>query len=151
MRAQLYTFTAIEASLPSLLNHLATVASALGEDTRLRAQTALEELFANTVKHGYTGMAESIANYVWFAVWMDGETLHVCYEDAAPRFNPFEDLASVVNNAKQPLELRPAGGLGRLMVQGLSDAANYTWVETESGGRNRIDLTFRPRKSLPSS
>ena len=146
MQAQLYTFPAVEASLPHLLEHLGRVGSVLCESTRLRAQTALEELFANTFKHGYAKDSGAIVNQVWLAVWLEGDTLHLCYEDAAPRFNPLENLETVVQSTLLPLETRPVGGLGRLMVRGLSDTASYARINAESGPRNRIELTFKPRE-----
>ncbi len=146
MRPQLYTFPAEEASLPLLLEHLTRVGSALRKEVRLRAQTALEELFANTVKHGYADPAVTIENCVWLAVWTEDDALHLCYDDAAPRFNPFDNLETVAESTLLPLDTRPVGGLGRLMVRGLSDTASYAWIETEFGRHNRIELTFKPRE-----
>ena len=147
VQTQLYTIPANEKFLPTLLGHVGGLGSRVSEYMKLRAQTALEELFANSIKHGYAGATSPTANHIWLAVWMEGDALHVRYEDAAPPFNPFDNLESVVQTTLQPLEERPVGGLGRLMVQRLSNDARYARIDAEATtgaeAHNRIDLVFK--------
>ena len=145
MGPQLYTVTATLTSLPQLLEPLGWLGDQLSKATRLRVQTVLEELFANTINHGYGPKTSSTTALVWLSIQLENATLHVRYEDAAPAFDPFAGLDVMEQGAIQDLEMRRVGGLGRLLVQKMSDSASYARVESDSGPRNRIDLTFIPR------
>jgi serine/threonine-protein kinase RsbW len=119
--------------------------AALGADDSATARVVLvlEELFTNTVTHGYPGGSEGP---VWVALASRGEAIEVTYEDAAPAFNPLTDAPAPLG---QPLadEARPAGGLGLALVRGLSVSIDYARV----GDRNRVTLTVSTASPPPSS
>jgi anti-sigma regulatory factor (Ser/Thr protein kinase) len=125
---------------PARIDALARVAAfveevaALAEFTRqdcLRLSLVLEELFTNTVEHGYGGDSEAP---VQVACDVQRGRVAVTYEDAAPRFNP---LAAV-----QPPDAAPAAGerapgkLGLVLVARIASDLDYARAE----GRNRISL-----------
>ncbi len=100
---------------------------------RLRVLLVVEELFTNTVKYGQSGGAPVS---VTISVESDGaKGMTVCYEDNAPRHDPFgqpgadEELSASVTK-------RRIGGLGIVLVRELGKDVHYAWSE----GKNR--LTF---------
>jgi len=87
----------------------------------LRVLLIVEELFTNTVLHGYRGESESPV-WVALAVGESGLTLH--YEDAAPSHNPFGEFRptdTAVLVAQQPV-----GGLGLKLIRSLAKDASYS-------------------------
>lgn len=102
----------------------------------LKILLIVEELFTNTVLHGYRGESDSP---VWMAL-VPGEagfTLH--YEDAAPSHNPFGDFRptdTTILVAQQPV-----GGLGLKLIRSLAKDASYS----REGGHNVIRIIFSGR------
>ena len=139
MKPELYCFPAELNTLPALMGHLYKAASNFDATSRLRAETALEELFANSVHHGY---GDAIGHMVWFGALETEQELLIHYQDEAPAFDPFAKLEHIISTLDAPLESRPVGGLGRLMVTRLADSALYARI----GERNCIELRFSPRK-----
>jgi serine/threonine-protein kinase RsbW len=121
--------------------------AAVGADrtAALRLVLVLEELFTNTVAHGYAGGTEGP---IWIALASRPGGIEVTYEDAGPAFDPFAPLTPTADvRAEHPaLEERPAGGLGLALVRGLCVAPSYARV----GARNRITFTV-PRNDLPAA
>lgn len=109
-----------------------------GQDrsTLLRAQTAIEELFANSVTYG--NYAQDPHASIWLSAWMDNTGLGLSFEDAFAPFNPFQGLDKVLLETGKAIEQRAIGGLGRLMVFELADEASYTYNE----GHNCVRLFF---------
>ncbi len=101
----------------------------------LRAQLAIEELFANSIHHGY---GEESDQLVWLTVDRGDEILHVTYADAAEAFDPFDTLRPSSEISEIPLEDRHVGGLGRLLVRELAQRCEYR----REGGRNVTVLEF---------
>ena len=98
-----------------------------------RLHLALEEHLTNIMVHGYApGQAGKIS--VRFA--LEPKTLRVEIEDDAMPFNPAE--APEVDT-DLPIEERPLGGLGVLMIRRSVDALEYR----HAGGRNVLVLTTR--------
>ncbi len=126
-------------SLEALLAHVEKAAAGTDHGMVLRAQTALEELFANSVLYGNTGQDPEAS--VWLAVQPRQGRLHLRYEDAFAPFDPFQDLEAVVKANELPMEERAIGGVGRLLVYQLADHAQYERLD----GRNSIQLLFIPR------
>ena len=130
-------------ALPDLLDSVVTacVAAGLSHNSHLRAQLAIEELFTNSVLHGYGGgQAQPSAAPVTMPVWLmarciPGE-LRLTYQDGAPPFNP---LSQAKRCCASPLEARPVGGLGVTLIEGLDYAVHYEYKE----GRNTLHLVFR--------
>lgn len=126
-------------SLVSMVAQLKLVSSALEEATVLRAETALEELLSNSIMHG--GALAMPAPVVWMAADARSDGLLMRYEDPFAPFDPLAKLDEALRRNANPLEQRPAGGLGLLMVFRLADEFRYL----REGERNRIDMVFAAR------
>jgi anti-sigma regulatory factor (Ser/Thr protein kinase) len=110
-------------------------AAGLAHDDCLRVNLVLEELFTNTVKHGYR---EECDAPVWVTLRTAPGVLHVTYEDSAPPYNPYVGLPEFVPEAT--LRSRRIGGLGVLLTRRLAKSRDYAYLF----GRNRIRLEFLP-------
>lgn len=110
----------------------------VGREDCLKLVLIVEELFTNTVTHGYRGESGS-------PVWVGFETselgLTLRYEDAAPPHNPFGEYRPM--DTAVLIEQQPVGGLGLKLIRNLATDAAYA----REGERNCIRLTFaiRPR------
>lgn len=91
-----------------------------------RAELILEELFRNSVLHGYRGDSEH-------AIWIGVEAGRLYYQDAAPPFNPLAEGPDPLDVAQPVSQLR-VGGIGLLLIRELGSAISYEYSE----GRNRI-------------
>lgn len=99
----------------------------------LKILLIVEELFTNTVLHGYGGESESP---VWIALALAESGLILHYEDAAPSHNPFGDFRpteTAVLVAQQPV-----GGLGLRLIRSLAKDASYS----REGERNVTRIIF---------
>jgi len=95
----------------------------------LRLNVVLEELFVNTVTHGYGADTDAP---IWITLEPRAPGVQVTYEDTAPAFNP---LAYPVQTG----EMRgKVGGLGVLLARELAAARDYAYVF----GRNRVRLSL---------
>ncbi|MDP2440704.1 ATP-binding protein [Rhodoferax sp.] len=129
-------------ALPQLLAPLAPLAPAAQAvvapgltRTLLRAQLAVEELFANSIHHGYGGESDQP---VWLSVALQGDTLQVTYADQAAAFDPFAAIEPPDDNPATPVDSRKIGGLGRLLIRELAARCGYR----REGKRNVIRLEF---------
>ena len=106
--------------------------TAAGADhgTTLRVVLLLEELFTNTVTHGYADAGEGL---VWVTLAAGGGVIEITYEDAGPAFDPLTGAPAALARTARGR----TGGLGLALVRGLSTSAAYARV----GDRNRITLT----------
>jgi anti-sigma regulatory factor (Ser/Thr protein kinase) len=131
-------FPADMKALPDVLEFAAAAAGAAGFDgvAQLFVELIIEELFTNTVTHGYGGDSRQP---VWVSVAGVCAKLTLTYEDAAPPCNPLTLPAPGLLDA--PVEERKVGGLGMPLVKALSDSASYAYGE----GRNRLTLVITPR------
>lgn len=129
------------ASLASLLAPLATNAGLDGLErtnragTLLRAQTVVEELFANTIQHGYQGESD---NLVWLAISPEDGQLKITYADAAPPYDPLADLSAAPLIIDDLGHANRIGGAGRYLVAQLPDRCHYQRRE----GRNELVCEF---------
>lgn len=119
---------ACHAALPELLAGLAVACAqlAVAADDALRLQLFAEELFINTVDHGFSGKTGAPVR-LSLSRAADGLRLH--YSDAAP---PFDPLAA-------PLPEAPGdnvGGLGLSLLRGMSRELHYR----REAGRNLVEL-----------
>ena len=105
-----------------------------------RLVLVLEELFTNTVTHGYAGRDDGP---IWVTLASRDGSIEVTYEDAGPAFDPFAPRPSV------PTDLQGStgevGGLGLALVQGLAVRPRYARVD----GRNQITLAV-PSEDPPA-
>jgi serine/threonine-protein kinase RsbW len=103
----------------------------VGRDACLRLNLVLEELFTNTIRHGYRHASDAP---VWISLSRADGGLRIVYEDSAPPFNPYAWLAAAASQGPQPL--RRPGGLGILLTRELAASREYAYIF----GRNSIRL-----------
>ena len=114
----------------------------LSTRVRRRVELVFEELFANTVLHGYkvgaasTALAPNEEPLVWIELRARPGEVEMIYQDAAPGFDPLS--AELPSLAGGPHE-RSLGGLGLIMVAKVPHASRYEHRD----GRNVLHLTFR--------
>ena len=108
-------------------------AHALPDDVRRSIQVVLDELLSNTVRCGKVG-ERPLTIEVGFR--LEPYALRVEILDDGPPFNPLEREAP---DTTLPLEQRPVGGLGVMLVRNLVDQITYDFEE----GRNRVLLRKR--------
>src|SRR5215831_13476290 len=91
----------------------------------------VEELFTNTVVHGYGGERDEPVR-----VGLETEPgwVALTYEDTAPPHNPFELIQRPDDTTD--VDDRPVGGLGVLLVVALAQDVEYRHAE----GKNHIRL-----------
>jgi anti-sigma regulatory factor (Ser/Thr protein kinase) len=108
----------------------------LPHDDCLRVNLVLEELFTNTVKHGYRGECDAP---IWIGLRLTPSGVQVTYEDCAPPFNPYASLPAEFS-PEATLRSRKLGGLGVLLTRKLAKSRDYAYLY----GHNRIRLEFLP-------
>jgi anti-sigma regulatory factor (Ser/Thr protein kinase) len=124
--ARLRAFDQVKA----LIDELGAVAQ-LGREDRHKLTLIVEELFTNTVNHGHRGDSDAS---IFITFEEDEGNVQLIYEDSAPQFDPLAagkrtDIDSTINE-------RRVGGLGIFITVGLTERADYSYVD----GRNRICL-----------
>jgi len=102
----------------------------------LRLRLVIEELFTNTVNHGYGGESDAV---IRIALALDDGDLVLQYEDAAPAFDPRERWSAPPAGLDQSVDDRPVGGLGVHLVGELVRDARYS----REAGHNRLTLVVR--------
>ena len=83
---------------------------------RMALTTALEEIFMNIVHYSGAASAE-------LSLERDSDTMEMRFTDAGVPFNPLDRAEP---DLSLPVEERPIGGLGILMVRRLMDDVAYT-------------------------
>jgi serine/threonine-protein kinase RsbW len=112
----------------------ALLRNGVAPDLVARAELILEELFRNSVLHGYRGDGPH-------AVWIggDGAGAGFWYEDAAPPFNPLEaDIGQRAPDAGRAIADQPVGGVGLLLIRRMARSVDYAWRD----GRNHVAVAF---------
>lgn len=131
-------------SLPQLLAMLSTHAVAPEHvPSLLRAQLAVEELFVNSIHHGY---GQETDHPVWLTVQHGDTVLRVVYTDQAQAFNPLSPDIAMSDDAGDDIEARKTGqriverigGVGLRLIVNLARCGHYTREE----GRNVTQLEF---------
>lgn len=109
--------SACYSELPRLLGRLAENADRLGipADDGLRLQLLAEELFTNTLRHGFNGDSETS---VCLGLGRKGDTLYLYYEDNAPPFDPTKVSEKWASE-------KEVGGLGLGLIRGMSRDFRY--------------------------
>ena len=110
-----------------------------GRQAALRLILLAEELFINTVMHGYGG---GRGRSVTLTVRDAGAEIELRAEDPAPPFDPFR-RGSVPRRARGDARDAPVGGLGRVLVVGLSSRHHYE----RRGRRNCVTVAVRKRRT----
>lgn len=132
----LYSFPARMESLDAMVVHLRSITHLPDSLAVLRAGTALEELLTNSVVHGVAHNAP--ASEIWLSAALRGHDLQLRYEDAFAPFDPISEIDRALRRTANPMEHRPPGGLGLLIVFRMADEFSYQ----RENGRNRIDMSF---------
>jgi anti-sigma regulatory factor (Ser/Thr protein kinase) len=105
----------------------------LGSEDRHKLTLIVEELFTNTVNHGFRGDTDSP---VHLTLEDTGDGVRLTYEDSAPRHDSIgtglrTDIDATVNQ-------RQVGGIGMAIAVGLTRDASYAYVD----GRNCVTMTY---------
>lgn len=108
----------------------------LGREDRHKLTLIVEELFTNTIVHGFQGDSDA---EIAVTFEQTDEGLLLVYEDTAPPYDPVSagrgtDIEATINQ-------RRVGGVGVFLALGLTRNAHYSFIE----GRNRIAFTFLPQ------
>jgi anti-sigma regulatory factor (Ser/Thr protein kinase) len=101
-------------------------------DDEARICLVLEELLTNLLKYGYRDRPQP--GFAEIQLELQGTALAIEFVDDGGPFDPF---AQPPADLDQPLELRPAGGLGLNILRALTESASYR----RSSGRNVLHLT----------
>lgn len=127
-------FSARMSTLPALLAHarLRLQAANVPQHVVNRVELVIEELFTNSVVHGYGGCDDTV---VWLDVQPGKAAVRLVYADAAPPYDPLRHEADLEYCTEQ----RAAGGLGVLLARRLADEIEYRFTD----GRNILTLCFR--------
>ena len=131
-------------TLPDDLSQLHELAERLGqysdrvglsEETQMRLDLVVEELFVNFVRHGLAGNGR-----FRLSVDCDESCLHLTLEDNGQPFNPLE---AAVPDTTAPLENRQVGQLGLHLVREMTSERSYE----RASGWNVIRLAM-PRTGV---
>ena len=99
----------------------------------LRLTLIVEELFTNTVMHGYGKDSDAP---IHISLRHEGDAVGLLYEDAAPQYDPLPQIAAPAADLSAPVEARPIGKLGLNLIRELTEDARYVHED----GRNRLWL-----------
>jgi serine/threonine-protein kinase RsbW len=108
----------------------------VGQSDALRITLLVEELFTNTVVHGYHGDSDALIRLV---LAVDADAVAVLYEDCAPPHDPLSRLPAAMTDPDATLGSRPIGGLGLLLVSQLASSVRYA----REDGCNRLWLRIQ--------
>lgn len=106
---------------------------AIGHADMLRLTLIVEELFSNTVVHGYRGESDAP---IHVSLSAESGEVGLLYEDAAPPHDPLAAPSPPVVDLAAGIDSRPIGKLGVHLIRHFIDAARYERAE----GRNRLWL-----------
>jgi serine/threonine-protein kinase RsbW len=107
----------------------------IGRETALRLRLVIEELFTNSIQHGYRGECDTPVRIALAII--DG-FLTVQYEDSAPPYDPLARLSALPSDQVTALATPPTEGLGVYLVGKLAYGARYDYED----GRNRLWLVM---------
>lgn len=111
----------------------AGAAAGLKREDSLKLLLVIEELFTNTVMHGYGGDTDSP---VWLALEAISGGVRLSYEDEAPPHDPLTSFTPMKTSVM--LNEQPVGGLGVKLIRKLASDLSYS----RERDRNCIRLTF---------
>jgi anti-sigma regulatory factor (Ser/Thr protein kinase) len=111
-------------------------ANNLSERDLLRLQLVVEELFTNTIMHGY---GKECDEPIEIALDAGPGQVTGRSEDAALHYDPARTLAESQEQLRSPVEQRPIGHLGVHLVAAIVDDMRHTRV----GERNRLQIVMR--------
>lgn len=106
--------------------------SGLARDSCLRTNVVLEELFTNSIRHGYGCECDQP---IWIGLSCDEMGISITFEDNARPFNPFSHAPVGIDST---VRTRPVGGLGVLLAQRLVGSREYAYVFGRNYSRLRL-------------
>ena len=124
-------FKATQGEFESISAYIESACADVTDEERLRVLLLVEELFANSVNHGYGGDSDAP---VWLSLRVADDTLQLVYQDCAPAYNPFDAVDATATD--DDVEHRRIGGLGIVLLVELSSSRHYE----RRGDRNVIEL-----------
>jgi sigma-B regulation protein RsbU (phosphoserine phosphatase) len=127
------SFQARLAEFPLVRDFVRDACAGLSDAEQQRLVLILEELFCNSVEHGYGGDSES---RVWITITLERAGCRIQYADQAREHNPFDADVQGDPLVDAGVEDRPVGGLGLFLVAQLSSSRRYERV----GDRNVIEV-----------
>jgi len=122
-------------SLAEIRTYIDGVCAAAGIERKecLKMHLIVEELFTNSVTHGYGGDSDSP---IWIALESCATGLILSYQDEAPPHDPLSSFRPMQTTIM--LTTQPIGGLGIQLVRKLATDLSYH----RDQDRNCIRLTF---------
>ncbi len=102
----------------------------------LRLVLVIEELFTNTIVHGYGGGHDAP---VHIEIGIDPDCLSVRFEEQAPAFDPLKYLDERAPDLDAAADQRGVGGLGLPLVAEMAERFDYEHV----AGVNRLCVVLR--------
>ena len=134
-------FCTVQARMDGLAEAIAFVestceANGVARGDCLRASLVLEELFTNTVTHGYAGGSDAP---VRVGLRVDATELELSYEDPAAPFDPLTQVPRSAIELQNATPERPVGRLGIALVVSLASRIDYA----HEGGWNRLRVALR--------
>ncbi|HEY2558788.1 MAG TPA: ATP-binding protein [Caldimonas sp.] len=102
----------------------------------LRVSLVVEELFTNTVTHGFGGGSDAP---VRLGLRADASELELSYEDSAPPFDPLTQLPRAAIELENAAPERPIGQLGIALVVSMASRIGYD----RSGDWNRLRVALQ--------
>ena len=102
----------------------------------LKLTLVLEELFTNTITHGFGAECDAPVRIALSA--SHPRSVSIVFEDSAPAFDPLSGEARETAVLDGGFDERPVGGLGIHLVEQLATDKRYA----REDGRNRLWLTL---------
>ena len=124
-------FSARQSELEAIRAFVESTCAAMQRDDQQRVILLVEELFANSVFHGYGGDCD---DPVWLTLDVRDTACRVVYEDSAAPHDPF--AAPPAPHLEGTVDERPIGGLGVVLLTELSSAHSYA----RRGNHNVIEF-----------
>lgn len=113
-------FEARRAAFDAVRAHIENACTALAPPAVERVVLIVEELFCNTIEHGYGGDCD---RPVWLTLVPSAGGCAVRYRDAAPAHDPFAHATSPELPASP--DLLPIGGLGVYLIGQFCTVKHY--------------------------
>jgi len=128
-------FFARRSEIASIRRFVESVCASMAFPDRQRLVLIVEELFSNSIDHGYGGDSDQP---VWLTLTLTADGCHLAYRDMAPAYNPF--ISARLPVLGTDALNRPEGGLGVFLIGQLSSSRRYERRDEH----NHIEL-FVPR------
>ncbi|MEO8441784.1 MAG: ATP-binding protein [Betaproteobacteria bacterium] len=128
-------FSARRAEFCAVRNFVESACAGLPHADRQRLVLIVEELFANSIEHGYQGDSDSPA---WVTLAPTADGCQLVYEDTAPAHDPFASSPELKLEKSAPH--RPVGGLGVFLIGQLCTLKRH-----ERRGEHNVIELFVPR------